>query len=404
MLVVVALLAVTPAPAQVSRSNPDSRPASPPQSRLDPLTQVQAILARSQGPFQNKLAAAVVRIDRETPPETCRAALDFPRRMRLEQHGADQSTTTLLWRDDKVFVARGTGAAALVEGEDALRAGQWRALLRAVTLEPLATCKRATRQGPTVLALFLANGETWRLEHDPERSAPVTLSGPDCEVRFVTFAESAVTRMPKTIVSKEFGERTIKVEDAAVTFDEHVFDDLGTRVDATKRTVAGERKVGGEARPRKPQLQSVAADLLLLVDDPGAWEARLALVWREMTVLREQGQDSAGLPLFFTVDGKARIGIPFRPDTERNIPFVQKPGQLVERRASHVVAALHLDKTSLPGALVHGGAVLEAFLAERQLQAKGPIRAIPYVKGFSSESGSPQDYAKIDVRLEIPIQ
>lgn len=377
---------------------------SRPESRLEPLDLVRAIRARCLGPFQDKLAAAVVRIDLERGAGTARAALDLPRRLRLELLAGTEPATTLLWRDDKTFVSRGQAAPKPVTGDDATLAAQWRAFLRAVTLEPLATCKRATRQGPTVLALHLENGETWRLEHDAVKLAPLSLTGPDCEVGFVGFFESAVTRIPQKVVSKELGPRTLKVEDADVRFDEHVFDDLGTRVDAQKPRPGAERKVGGEARPRKPQLQSVAADLLLLVDDPGAWDARVALVLREMTTLREQGQDSAGLPLFFTKDGKARIGVPFRPDSERNVPFVQKPTQVVERRATHVVAALHVENTSLEDAIAKGQPQLDAFLTERKLTAKGPLRAIPYVRSFSSEAGTAQDYTKIGVRLEVPIE
>ena len=379
---------------------PDSRP----ESRLDALGEVRAILARSLGPFEGKLAAAVVRIDRTSPREACRAAIDLPRRLRLEQRDGGPDPFTLLWRDDKSFVARGTGSATLASGADAGLATQWKSFLRAVTLEPLTTCKKATRQGPTVLALHLENGETWRLEHDPATKAPVRLSGPECDVAFLDFVESAVTRIPKTVASKELGERTIKIEDAAVLFDELVFDDLGTRVNALQKQPRAERTVGSERKPRKPQLQSVATDLVLVVADPGDWKARVATVWKEMKTLREQGQDSAGLPLFFAEDGQARIGIPFRPDAERGTPFTQRPQQIVLRRAAHQVAALHLDKSSLEDAVAKGTEVLEAFLRERGLRATGPIRAIPYVASFSSESESGQDYKKIEVRLEIPIE
>jgi hypothetical protein len=244
--------------------------------------------------------------------------------------------------------------ATLAEGEALLLAERWRGFLRAVCLEPLAACAKATRQGPTVLALQLEGGETWRLHYDPERMLPVSLIGPTCEVAFLSFTTTGTTNMPRRVRSTELGEREVRFENVDMSFDDLVFQDFGTRVGALRKK-APDRVIGREAKPKKPTLQQVRSDLLLVVDDPGTWPERIKLVVKEMEGLRKLGQASAGLPLFFTEKGSARIGIPFLPDAESGSPpFADKGGQRVVRRTTHTVVALHLVGTSIEGAIADG--------------------------------------------------
>ncbi|MCC6670898.1 MAG: hypothetical protein IT458_07550 [Planctomycetes bacterium] len=363
----------------------------------DPAALARRLLHRNHGGMVGQMGQCLMELRRAGDPRPTTVALDLPRRLRL-----DTPDGMLLldgergWRCAQDRPAEELDAAATAD----LRL--WRALLAALVLEPLREPQRVQRQGPTVLAVTASGGETWRLEFDPTTLTVRSWIGPPGETRLLEFLETPSTRFPSRARFDRFGEREVRFLLSGVVFEDLVFQDPATAI-ATTRPSGPRLARGGERRPARPEVQSVPARLWLVLDDPGTWRERSELLLREGEALAALGQVSSGLPVFFREAGRELLAIPFEPDAERGArPFVPRAGMRVVRTRRHMALVVFPERGTFATAVASGRSLLDAHLAEKNLRAAGPLRAIPYL-ALDEGPPTPAQLERLQVKLELPL-
>lgn len=316
-----------------------------------------------------------------------------------------QSTdgTTLLLRDDTAYALR-DGTAVALQGDDLARAKAIALLCDAAALGPLHRATGVERTSAFAFALAQPDGSKWSLHLQPGTLLVDRLRGPLGEVRVLEHLHTATTWMVRRAETAPLGACTVQFVSNDVTIDEHL---LALPVEPRKpaapepKSASGNR-VGGEARPAVPQLDSQKAANMLICDDPGDWSQRATLVQQRIDALAAAGQKLAGFPAYFRSGDRARIGIGFRARAADS-PWKPPEGWEVIQQDAGRILVVFPEGDDLETRLQRGEQLLRAALAEQKLETQGPILAQPYL--HLEEGLPPADKLKNPVvRMSVKVR
>lgn len=377
----------------------DSKPVRPPLPD-DANAAVAALRQGNHGPLQGSLDRIFVHAWPAAEParkKPIAVALD---RDRLRVDRQDGHVEILTRRSAWRCVPDQPPRALTADERQALQ--QFGALLGAVYLAPLYGAQRVERRGPQVFAITAADGSTWRLEIDLTHQRPKSLSGPPGEVRFDAFLTTAVSQLPTRVQLGAYGEMRLEVLGTDALFEDYLFQDPTQPLVPSSAPRVLRNK--GEARPSQPVLETQAAKLVLVIDDPGDWTKRADAIVSAGSTLGDQGQIGEGLPFLFDDGGKPRIGLPFVPDDSAGSPpFVARPGQDVRPRPRHTAIVVYRDRAPFETSAAQLAAAVVEFGKRAGHRANGPLRTLPYL---AWEDGGPsaERLARMGVRVELPIE
>lgn len=323
----------------------------------------------------------------------------LPDRLRIQSTDG----STVLVRDGAAYSLR-DGTAVALQGDDLARAKAIALLCDAAALGPLHRVTGVERTGTFAFALAQPDGSKWSLHLQPGTLLVDRLRGPLGEVRVLEHLHTATTWMVRRAETAPLGVCSVQFISNDVTIDESLFalpNETRTPTAPEPRGPTGNR-VGGEARPKTPQLDAQKAARWLVCDDPGDWVLRSEVLQQRTDALTAAGQKLAGFPSFFRDGERARIGIGFRaqsPDKAWSPP----PEWEVRDLGAGRVLVVFPDGDSYEARLQRGEALLRAALTEQKLEALGPIQAQPYL--HLEEGLPPADKLKSPVvRMSVRVR
>jgi hypothetical protein len=374
---------------------------------------VEQVLSRCHGSLKSAagMATCFVELRRtadDTTPEHVKLGADDCVQITLRDK--TKKLLSVTGRGWHVFPYATPAKSEPIEGAALAKFRRLQRLLRAALLEPLYRFERATRQGPTVYALHLPRGETWRLELREVRSPegemlllPYELSGPPGKVTFAEHRFHGVTNLPKKVELDEFGTRWIYLKLSGVTFAETVFADP-TETNTPKPSIVQPEGFQADPPVGEVGLKTVAAKTALLLVDPGDWDARFRLLLKTGKELVSQGQCAADLDFLFDRGGKRYLAMPFEPaaEDEGGKVFEKQDHQRVLKIPVQRVAIVYPRNGSLASCEKAARKLLDAYVATNNLEPAGPMRIIPWVE-IDKDLPTERQLNHLRIGFELPI-
>jgi hypothetical protein len=322
----------------------------------------------------------------------------LPDRLRIQSTDG----STLLLRDGVAYALR-SGTAVALQGDDLAQAKAIALLCDAAALGPLHRVTGVERTGAFAFALTQPDGSKWSLHLQPNTLLVDRLRGPLGEVRILEHLHTATTWMVRRAEIAPLGACTVQFISNDVAMDEQLFalpNEARAASTPEPKSTAGNR-VGGEARPKEPQLDAQKAARWLICDDPGDWPSRAAVVQQRADALAAAGQKLAGFPFYFRDGNRACLGIGFRAQAPDKAWSPPQGWEVREQEAGRVLVVFP-EGDNYEARLQRGEAQLRAALAEQKLEALGPIRAQPYLhleEGLPAEEKRNSPVVRMSVRV-----
>ena len=296
---------------------------------------------------------------------------------RLRVQSTDGST--LLLRDGVAYALR-DGTAVALQGEDLARAKAIALLCDAAALGPLHRATGVERTGPVAFALAQPDGSKWALYLQPSTLLIDRLRGPLGEVRVLEHLHTATTWMVRRAETAPLGACTVQFVSNDVAIDDQAFalPNETRTAPAPEQKPASNNRMGGEARPKAPQLDTQKAVSWLICNDPGDWAQRAAIVQERAAALATAAQKLAGFPAYFRDGDRAYIGIGFRAQASGTTWSPPKDWEVRTEESGRVLVVFP-EGDRFEARVQRGGELLRAALTAQNLEAIGPIQAQPYL-------------------------
>lgn len=298
-------------------------------------------------------------------------------------------------------VRRADGAPAM--DADAARMRRVVRLVDAAAFGPLYRATGCSRIGPDAFLLDQPDGRRTRLVLRTQTLLPAALADDGEEVRFVDYLHPRQTWVVREAVIDGLGRCRVVFEDGGLRFPDDLF-----RPEPERSAPAGPQQrltaAGAAIEPRSPVPRIVDVDALRLVllPDPGDWPGRVAAYRPVHAELVRQEQQIAGFPLLWRDGDRSWLAAPFRP-RPGSAPLRAPAGWQLAEVASGRWLVVYPPDGDLDQRIAAGTAELQRALTDRQLVARGPVRAQPWLH---LEEGEP-DAAKLrapTVRMVVPIE
>jgi hypothetical protein len=317
----------------------------------------------------------------------------LPDRVRVQRPGGEVQ----LLAGGGAFALRGKAAVPLPEAE-AARLRALATLVDAAALGPLHRADRCERTGPRSFRLDAGDGGAWDLTLADGALLVESLRGPGGAVRILDHLHTSTTWIVRRASIEPLGACALRFEQRAFAWDESMF-----AVPGGQAAVAPAPQIsrGAESRPASPAPVEEPAMRWLVLDDPGDWGERAALVAARCAVLRAAGQELAGFAGLLRERERARLVLPFAP--RQDARFQPPEGWDVRDVPARRVLLVFPGAGGVDERIAAGERLLREAAARLGLAIEGPVLAQPY---FHLDEGPPteQRLAAPVVRMTVPVR
>lgn len=363
-LLALALTAAAAISAACSQQQPTPQPAVPEPEQLP-----AALLAECHGRLSGfeRFAAKVTVADFGT----AQVLGSLPQRLRVQW---PDGSIELLDGDRGVRLEDGGAGRRPLDEAATARLAALRELLDAAGLGPIRSAVRCERVGPHSYLLHQRDGTKVDLELRADALRVDRLGA----VRVLAHLDTSVSHVVRIAEVAPLGRCTVRFDRIDFAWDESVF----TETPAQAKPVEGEKpgvvRIGAEARPTEPVVESVRAQRWLCVDDPGDWLARSQRVQELFATLSDAGQTTAGFQGLARDGERMLLVIPFRP-LDGKKAFAPPAGWDVRDVPAGRALVVYPAEGSFEQRRARGEEQLAQALRERSLQSNGLVLAQPYV-------------------------
>ena len=319
------------------------------------------------------------------------AQVTLPDGSKAKAFGSLPTRLRIEWPDQRVELVDGAVAkTAAREGapsrsltdDEAARAFAMLRLLDTATLGPLRRASACERTGASSFRVTTRDGATFSLalEQGALRVASLQQITPTGlpTVVVIEHLRTSTTRIVRVADTAPLGACTIRFDAVDFAWDESMFAERATDKPAATETPAPSVTVGSPQRPTEPTIESARPARWLCVDDPGTWEARAAFAQRAAAALRAEGQKTAGFCGLADDGGRALFVVPFRAGPGA-AAFGAFEGATIREAPAVRSLAVYPPRGSFDERARQGAAQIQKALADRGLQAAGPVLTQPFV-------------------------
>lgn len=273
--------------------------------------------------------AVEVRTPGDEAPTTLLAAV--PERIRR----MTPDGLTAIRTPEGAFVWRTGGAAQAADEATTAELDAWLTALDLLTLGPFRTAVSVRRSAPDTLEVEV-DGEPHAIRYRTDDDTILEVRGRGSRIQILDRHDSGAARIPTRIDGAPLGERTLRFLGTGVGFDPGAFE----APTPTEQPARAEIVLGGSSSPSGPRAESMPAVSWWMVEDPGAWDARLACIRAAGRRLGAAGYGNGGDPMLVEQEGAQWLVVPFRPARSDPDPVVPGAGEKVLDRTAEAVLVI----------------------------------------------------------------
>ena len=305
------------------------------------------------------------------------------------------------------FVVNG-GVVRSLDGSPAMPADSSRVhllakLVDAAAFAPLHRAAGCERTGPVSFRILQPVGEPWLLRLRDNCLLPDSLTQGDVTARVIDYLRTATTWVAKTVELDGLGACEVRFGDGGVPWRDDFFRVPGER--ESKPTTRRMHSPGSvvEARSATPQIVDQQRALrLVMIADPGKWQARADAYAPIHAELVRQQQQIAGFPMLWRDDDAHWLAVPFRQRDGKPALAAPDDWRIRDVAAGRWLVA-YPDRGDAATRMRAGNDAVAAALAAQRLTARGPITSQPFVH-LHKGAPSAEKLANLVVRVAVPIE